>query len=417
MIAGAVKPFDVIPASAPERPWLFGLLIAPMAVLSNGVIGGALAYLLRQQGVGPARESSILAFLTLPQTIYFLWSPLTDFWFHRRTWLMIAAAASAAALFAAFREPSLAASATVGLIFLSACLGQIIVASCGGMMGTLQRESVRRRASSFYQAGSLAFGAVAILVLVGLSGRLALRTLGWITAAMIALPAVAALLAPRQQELSPRGFRETRAILWREFKTTFLRVRAIPYLLLVLFPMGSGAMIQLLPGLAVDYHIDGAQVAWINGVAGALLMAAGALATTLLPARARAGVIYVTISLANEAALAILLLGPLRPGVYFAGTVLFLFTIGGCYAGFTAVILEFLGRAGMSGSGRYSIINSLGNIPVAYMTYLDGRGYARWGARGLPGIDAVVGGLGGLLLLAYLLWGTRGSTPVSESAS
>ena len=285
------------------------------------------------------------------------------------------------------------------------------------MMGTLQRESVRRRASSFYQAGSLAFGAVAIFVLVGLSGHLALRTLGWITAAMIALPAVAALLAPQQQELSTRGFRETRAILWQEFKTTFLRVRAIPYLLLVLFPMGSGAMIQLLPGLAVDYHIDGPQVAWINGLAGALLMAAGALATTLFPTRARAGVIYVTISLANEAALAILLLGPLRPGVYFAGTVLFLFTIGGCYAGFTAVVLEFLGRAGKSGSGRYSIINSLGNIPVAYMTYLDGRGYARWGARGLPGIDAVVGGLGGLLLLAYLLWGTRGSRPAGELAS
>ena len=77
-----------------------------------------------------------------------------------------------------------------------------------------------------------------------------------------------------------------------------------------------------------------------------------------------------------------------RPAVYFTGTVLFLFTIGACYALFTAVALEFLGGSGKSGSARYSIINSLGNLPVAYMAYLDGRSYAHWGPRAMPAADA-----------------------------
>ena len=46
-------------AEAKERPWLYALLIAPSAVLANGVIqGGVLAYLMRQQGIGIGRISA-----------------------------------------------------------------------------------------------------------------------------------------------------------------------------------------------------------------------------------------------------------------------------------------------------------------------------------------------------------------------
>jgi hypothetical protein len=81
----------------------------------------------------------------------------------------------------------------------------------------------------------------------------------------------------------------------------------------------------------------------------------------------------------------------------------FLFTIGACYAFLTAVVLEFLGGSGKSGSARFSIISSLANIPVAYMVLIDGKGYARWGARAMPGTDAILGTVGGTILLAYFL--------------
>jgi PAT family beta-lactamase induction signal transducer AmpG len=171
----------------------------------------------------------------------------------------------------------------------------------------------------------------------------------------------------------------------------------------MVFPMASGAMIGLLPGLAADYHVSGEQVAWINGLGGALLMAAGAFAASLLPARMSAPIAYLSTGLLNALVLAVMWLGPATPVVYLAGTVMFLFTIGVGYAFFTAVVLEFLGGSGKSGSGRYSIINSLGNIPVAYMTYLDGRSYALWGARAMPGADTVLSTIGALLLLGYFV--------------
>ena len=115
----------------------------------------------------------------------------------------------------------------------------------------------------------------------------------------------------------------------------------------------------------------------------------------------RAPIAFSLAGLANAATLAVLALGPLRPAVYFAGTVLFLFTIGVGYALFTAVALEFLGGSGKSGSSRYAIINSLGNLPVAYMSFVDGRGYAQWGPRGMPGMDAMLSAAGAALLLTY----------------
>jgi PAT family beta-lactamase induction signal transducer AmpG len=209
-----------------------------------------------------------------------------------------------------------------------------------------------------------------------------------------------------------RSAGETARRIAREFKATFLRKEAIPYTLLVTFPMCSGGMLGLLPELARDYGVNGSQVAWINGLAGVLLTAAGAVVVSLIPVRIRASIAFLLAGVANAAALAVLALGPLRPAVYFTGTLLFLFTIGACYALFTGVALEVLGSCGKSGSARYSIINSLGNVPVAYMTAVDGRGGKLWGARGLAGTDAVVGAIGAAILLAYFLTRKRTKTQV-----
>ena len=381
---------DESPLIPRERPWLFAFLIAPEAVISLGLVGGALTFLLRNEGVTPDRAASISALIALPHAIYFFWGPVTDFWIRRRTWLVLAAITAAAALLAAFHQRTLGTPWAVGLLFLGACLGVIVPAACGGMMGALSSETNKRRASSFYQSGSLAVGALAVFLLLSFAGRLSLGTLGWIVAALIVLPALFALAAPPQSMASEHGVRETAARIGREFKSTFLHWKALPSALLITSPCASGAMIGLLPELARDYGVSGTQVAWINGVGGALLTTAGALSASLIPVRVRASVAFLSAGLANAGTLALLSLGPQRPAIYFASTVLYLFTIGAGYALFTAVALEFLGGSGKSGSSRYAIINSLGNIPVVYMTWLDGRGYAHWGPRGMPRMDAMV---------------------------
>ncbi len=396
------------PSVSHERPWLFAFLIAPDAAIAIGLVSGGLGYILRDEGVHPARVASLVGLLTLPHAIYFLWGPVTDFWMRRRTWLLLAAVVAALILLVAFHQPLLSSSWALALIFLAACIGMVVPSACGGMMGDLRSEGNRRRAGAFYQIGSLAVAAVTTFVLISGSQRFSLSQLGCMVASLVALPALAALATPPQPVIHDQTLRQMALRIKGEFKATFLRRDAIPYTMLVTFPMCSGGMLGLLPELARDYGVSGGQVAWINGIAGALLTSAGAFAASLIPVRVRAPIAFLTAGLANAASLAILALGPMRPAVYFTGTVLFLFTIGACFALFTAVALEFLGGSGKSGSARYAIINSLGNLPVAYMAWVDGRGYALWGPRAMPGADALLSAAAACLLLAYLLLPRRG---------
>ena len=391
-------------SSAPERPWIFGFMIAPSAVVANGVIqGGVLAFLLSQQGIGSKVQSHLISLLALPTSLYFLWSPITDFFVRRRTWSLVGGLLSAVLMGAAFRQKDLSSTPALALMLMSACLCQLVVSSCGGMMGALRQERSKRLACSFYQAGSMGLGALSVSALIWLSPRVSRDTLALAAGAIIGLPALLALAAPRQDEISTGTFGRTMHRVWVEFKATFLHLRAVPYTLCMLFPIATGSAVGLIPGIAKSYHVSGDSVAWVNGLIGGLLTAAGSLAGTAIPARISAPVIYLCVGIVNAATIAVLWLGPMTPGTYYVGVLLYLFTVGTAYGLFTAVVLEFLGDSGKSGSGRYSIINSMGNIPVLYMIVVDGWGADRWGPRGLPGIDCVVGGLGAALLLSYFL--------------
>jgi PAT family beta-lactamase induction signal transducer AmpG len=398
----------LVRVEASERPWVFGLLIAPSAVLANGVVqGGALGYLLSRQGVGSGGQSHMIFLLALPTSLYFLWSPITDFFVRRRTWVLLGGLLAAVLMAAGFHQRNLSGRGAMALMLISACCVQLVVSSCGGMMGALRSSRSKQVAGSCYQAGSMGFGALAASLLVWMSSRTSQDRLGLIAAAMIGIPALFALAAPKQETIVTRGLGETMHRVWMECKATFFRKEAIPYLALLTFPMASGSAVGLLTGVASQYRVSGDNVAWINGLLGGLLVAVGSAVTAMVWKRARVPVKYMVVALVNCAAMAVLWLGPLGPATYFVGVLLYLFTVGSCYAMATAVFLEFMGRSGKSGSARYSVINSLGNVPVLYMALVDGWGGDRWGGRGLAGIECVVGAAGALVLLGYLLTAGR----------
>jgi MFS transporter, PAT family, beta-lactamase induction signal transducer AmpG len=392
-----------MPTSSRDRPWIFSLLIAPQAVVANGIVqGGVLGYLLTQQGMKIDVTSHWLSILALPTSLYFLYSPLTDFLFKRRTWVLLGSLLAAVLMLLAFRQQRIAAPGPLQLILISGCLVQIVVASCGGIMGTLHSDRSRQVASSFYQAGCMAFGALATWLLIRESSRVPATSLGWIAAALIGLPALSAFFAPQQPIVRSPGVLHTLRILGNECKSTFLRWDAVPYLLFLLLPAGTGSAIGLLPGVAHSYGISGDQVAWINGLVGALAIAAGSMMMAILPSRWPITRLGLIVYIVNALTLAGMAFGPTRKWTYLVGTVLYLFSTGCSYFVSTAVSLEFLGTSGKSGSGRWSIINSILNIPVLVMISVDGWGAARWGARGLPATESVTALATGIPLFIYV---------------
>src|SRR5215472_13632653 len=85
-------------------PWLFGITILPYGVYS-GFLQTAMPYLLRNAGLAVDRIADISALALAPAVWCFLWSPVVDACFRKRTWLIFASLASAACLYAAMLQP------------------------------------------------------------------------------------------------------------------------------------------------------------------------------------------------------------------------------------------------------------------------------------------------------------------------
>ena len=136
-----------------------------MAVMSIGLVGGALSYLLRREGVDPARGASIVAFVTLPHAIYFLWGPITDFWMRRRN--LAHAGGRGRSRSAAGRVSS--GPSRLILCCRASCSSVCALAASSWLpaaasWAALRSEKSRRLAGSFYQSGSLAFGGLAVFL-------------------------------------------------------------------------------------------------------------------------------------------------------------------------------------------------------------------------------------------------------------
>jgi predicted MFS family arabinose efflux permease len=99
--------------------------------------------------------------------------------------------------------------------------------------------------------------------------------------------------------------------------------------------------------------------------------------------------------------------------VYMVGTVVYLFTIGFTSTLSMDLVLDVVGAVGKSGSLRYSILTSCSYIPIAYMTWIEGRADKIWGFRAVPATEAISALFDLPLILIWVFWRSRKS--VGES--
>jgi MFS transporter, PAT family, beta-lactamase induction signal transducer AmpG len=390
---------------AAPAPWIFGLMSVPHAVVSGGVTGSLVSYLLRQQGVSPHSIANQRALLLLPGSLFFLWSPVTDFILRRRTWFLASSAAAALAVMLALEMKSYASRGAVTLLWMASCLILLGSAALGGLVASLMRQDQKTRVGCFLQAGNLAGGSLSGGGLLLLASHVSKLTLGVAAAVITLVPASLALLLHEPEVVKrSRNFAAEMLLMGREFKKTFLRLSALPAVLLLMSPLGSGGAIGILSSIAKDYGVSANQVAWTNGLIGGLLTCAGAIGMALMPPRFDIRMAYAVTGLVNAAVLGVFCFGTPRPWMYMVGSALFLFTVGACWAMYSALVLKIVGAPGRSGCGRYAMGVSLANLPVAYMAALDGWGAKWFGPKGLPGIDMAVSGFAAVAFLGWFWW-------------
>jgi len=109
---------------------------------------------------------------------------------------------------------------------------------------------------------------------------------------------------------------------------------------------------------------------------------------------------------ANEDALCAvaMAIAPRTEAMYIVFTLAYALITGLTYAGFSAVVLEAIGRG--AAATKYNVYASLSNIPIAYMTAIDGWARTRWNEAAMLYIEAAVG-IAALLFFAAVAAGAR----------
>lgn len=368
-------------------PWIFSLLILPLGIIV-GFKATPLPFLLAKSGMSVDRIARISSIVNLPGFLLFMWAPLADIKFRRRTWLSVgifAAALSVCVYFPLIGPAHVELMTT--LILIGGVAEALIVGACGGLMVRGLNATEQSKASAWWQAGWLGGGALGGAAIIWLSEQMPLFAVGLCTAAMIAAPGFLPFTIFESEPVASSSFRSRLAELRREVWDVIRNPNRRWSVALLLAPGGTGAAMFLLPAIASHYGVTSTGVTWINGVAGGILMATGSLCGTLVPGNWDRRLMYAVAGAMNALA-GILLIASNQPSIYLVGTALYLITNGYCAVWFTALMAEIVGTEAHDSSTLFSILNSIGSLSVIYMILLDGIGYRYFGTRGLLWTDA-----------------------------
>jgi PAT family beta-lactamase induction signal transducer AmpG len=381
---------------------LFALLEAPYGMQSALTLFIPM-YLLRAAGVGIEQASAIAAFCMVPTTFYFAYAPLADFFMRRRNWLLLATLLTGLLSGAAVAvTDGQHVRFVTAVLFSSTVASMLISASTGGLMSTLLSSGQKAHVGAWVQVGNLGANGLFFGLLLFLEPRCSRAALVSVTTLSILLPGLAAfwIHEPARQKTEESYGTVLRGI-GREMRGTFFSWRNLPGILLLVSPIGTGAIATVLSGLTREYGASAAQLGFANGWGGALFTAAGALCVLLTPKRWNRMLTYVLAGIVYGAVSLMIASGPLRPATLIVGLLASNFVQGIAYAAYTGVILQTMGAVGRVQSSRYTILNSIGSLPLVYMTALEGMVAGHLGARSVGVFD---GGLNLLTVAVFFVW-------------
>ena len=376
------------------------------------MVGVALPYLLRRQGVAVGHIATISAIAQAPSICYLLWAPTVDVGLRRRTWLLVLSVAGAGLAGVAIAGlASEGVGVTTTLFVLASMVSQPISSAVGGLVAAKMPDAMRGRTGGWSQAGMLTGGVLTGGATIWLSGHATMAVTALAAGVLMAAPAFAALAIrearPRETRLGP----ELHAVA-RDIRAT-LRRRDVRFgLVFFLSPIGAGALLNLFSAVAREYHASPLQVIWVVALAG-VLTPVGAVVGGFVCDRFDRWRVYPMTGLLAAAAAASMAAAPLSPVTYVAGAAAYAVVLGFCYAAFMALGFQLVGADTAASATRFSLFMAAVNVPIVYMTRLDGWGFTHFGVRGMLLVDAASNALFGIAF-ALLVWSNETENLISE---
>ncbi len=387
--------------AAREPPPILWLPMALPIGLGGGYVVVAVANDMGRAGLSTTVISQMIAFYFLSLTLGAVWGPLIDASLKRRTWVVLGTVLTATGLLALTLLPRTPAKsmALVAYAFASGTGAIIVGLASKGIAAHSMPMHKRTRAGAWYAAGNLgvgsAGGAVGVWLLASDIARpiVALLVFGAVLLTLIAVPGL-----PSEMSQPLRGtivrLGSSVAEVWQMLWTPKGGVA----LLISLTPFGTGAALNLMSGVAVNWHagpaVVSSSVALSSPVSAIAALVGGSLAVRVGPWLAYTGLGIMMIAVGILAAFL-----PHTAVVFFATIMAYACVQGAIFSAFYAVVFDTADQG--AASTKMGALLSLSNLPFSYESLLEGQAVERWGVSGLLLSDAALGCLG-LVVVAWL---------------
>lgn len=377
-------------------PWAMGLAIAPMGFYF-GFVSTAMPILLAGHGVPLGEIAKISAWGFSPSFWAFLLCPILDVRFSKRTYALFFAALAALCLGACTLLTSHLVAFTA--VLTAGCAAVVIFGNAhqGWMPDVVQDKhySAVGGASNIANLGAAGLFATLAVVLM--------RTLpAPIAAALLALTVMAptAMLFFIPVPAKPlRGAAEMFENFFRDLYDVCRRPGCLIGLACFLSPTACFALTNLFSGMGGDFHTPERWVTALNGPGVAIVCSLGCLAGVWFCQRFLRRVVYVAAGFGGAAAALSLIWMP-HTLVFFAMGVLgYNFFQGINYTAFSAFEYEIVGPGNPLAATQIALLTASANLPISYMTAVDGHFYTAHGLPGMLSVDGCTSILVGTILL------------------
>ena len=386
----------------PPRPWLFGIASAPYGCF-NGLVTVALPYVLSQHGLSLERIATIGALVQAPTIWYFLWAPMVDIGWRRRTWVLMLSVLSAVCAAVAIGLDAAPSIVPLTVLLVAASvLNQPISSAVGALIVAVTPNAMRGHTAGWSQAGIFCGGVLAAAVTIALTAIATPTVAGIVVGLLIALPAVS-VFAIREPKMAKTNLRQHLGEMVRDVAAALKRREVWLGFVFFLSPVGAGALMGLFAAVAGDFHASTTAVILVVVLAG-VVTPVGAVIGGFICDRFDRWRVYPVAGFTASAAAGVLYFAPLTPTSYVVGAAAYAFATGFCYATFMSLALELVGSNTAATGTRFTLFMAAVNVPVVYMLRLDGMGHAHGGVRGMVAVDALSNLAFGLIRLAGVGW-------------
>lgn len=376
-----------------------GLAMAPFGFYC-GFVTTAIPVLLAAENVPMEHIAYISAVGFSPTFWAFLLSPVLDARFTKRTYGFVLAGLTAACLAASVLLLHHLAWMTVALAM--GCTAVVMYGNAlGGWLPNIIEDKHYGQVGAWSNVANLGaaglFGTLAVVLVRHLPLALAAPAL----AVVLALPTLLFLFFPVPEQPA-RSMATLFRTLFRDIYQVCKNRRCLQGFLLFLSPASCFALTNLFTGMGKDFHAPERWVVAVGGIGVAAVCSLGCLVSISLCNRMARGTVYLATGLCGAMFALGLLWTPHTLVAFLVGVLGYNFCQGMNYTAFSALSLEIVGPGNPLAATQMGLLAASANLPISYMTLVEGHAYTWFGLRGMLAVDAGTSLVAGTILLVVL---------------